>query len=93
MGDQVVWPTRDELYVFDQAVDRGAEDRRAIRFRWAKARQAAGGNLVAAGELLLIATPDKLFAFRQQGGRARRQVTPAQRPPAACPPPERPMSY
>jgi hypothetical protein len=30
-------------------------------------RGATGGNLIAAGDLLLIATPERLFGFRQEG--------------------------
>ncbi|MEX0679007.1 MAG: PQQ-binding-like beta-propeller repeat protein [Pirellulales bacterium] len=65
MGDQVVWPTNPELYVFDQdPSDRGSKPHPPILL---SERQAVGGNLVAAGGLLLIATPDKLIAFHQQG--------------------------
>jgi outer membrane protein assembly factor BamB len=65
MGDQVVWPTGGELYLLDQdAAGRGSAPRPPIAL---SERQAAGGNLVAARGLLLIATPDKLFAFHQQG--------------------------
>jgi outer membrane protein assembly factor BamB/tetratricopeptide (TPR) repeat protein len=65
MGDEVVWPTDGELYLFDQQVSpRGSKPRPPLNL---SERQAAGGNLVAGGGLLLIATPDKLFAFRQQG--------------------------
>jgi outer membrane protein assembly factor BamB len=71
MGDQVVWPTRTALYVFDQqvapraAAGNGTVERDPIVLT--EDRDATGGNLVAAGDLLLIATADKLFAFRQQG--------------------------
>ncbi len=66
MGDQVIWPTRTELYVFDQAV---SAPQAAMRdpIVLSEDREATGGNLVAAGGLLLIAAPDKLFAFHQQG--------------------------
>ena len=65
MGDQVVWPTSGELYVFDQDIAlRGSTPRPPLAL---SERKALGGNLVAAGGLLLIATPDKLFAFHQQG--------------------------
>ncbi len=71
MGDQVIWPTSGELYVFDQdALLQRPTPRDPIPL---SQRGAAGGNLVAAYGLLLIATPDKLFAFHQQG----------QAPPAA----------
>jgi outer membrane protein assembly factor BamB len=68
MGDQVVWPTRDALYVFDQEVSpRQTAPRDPIAL--ATGREATGGNLVASGPLLLIATPEKLFAFQQTGQR------------------------
>ena len=65
-GDQVVWPARDALYVFDQRVARGQTvERDPILL--AGGRGATGGNLVAAGGVLLIASGDKLFAFEQHG--------------------------
>jgi hypothetical protein len=89
MGDQVVWPTRDALYVFDQQVVAGqAVQRDPIPL--AEAREATGGNLVAADGLLLVATSDKLFAFHQTGrapGVARSRVATrgADRAPAQPP--------
>jgi outer membrane protein assembly factor BamB len=65
-GDQVVWPTRDALYVFDQAVTPGQTiERDPIRLT--ADRSATGGNLIAADGVLLVATSDKLFAFEQRG--------------------------
>ena len=64
MGDRVVWPTAGELYVFDLAGTPQGPLRDPISLT---ERGAAGGNLVAGGGLLLIATPEKLFGFRQQG--------------------------
>jgi hypothetical protein len=65
-GDQVVWPTRDSLYVFDQEVVAGrVAERDPIPL--AEMRGATGGNLVAADGLLLVAGSDKLFAFHQTG--------------------------
>lgn len=91
MGDQVIWPTRSELYVFDQAVStEQAAPRDPIMLT--EDREAMGGNLVAAGGVLLIATPDKLFAFHQQGkapaaagpgGAARKNLEGATAQPAA----------
>ncbi|MEX0979140.1 MAG: PQQ-binding-like beta-propeller repeat protein, partial [Pirellulales bacterium] len=64
MGDQVVWPTNSELFLLDQdATRRPSAPRPPISL---PERQAAGGNLVAARGLLLIATPERLFAFHQQ---------------------------
>jgi outer membrane protein assembly factor BamB len=64
MGDEVVWPTSGELYVFDQDASQPSTPRSPILL---SERQAEGGNLVAAGGLLLIAAPDKLYAFHEQG--------------------------
>jgi outer membrane protein assembly factor BamB len=75
MGDQVIWPTRDALYVFDQEV-KGPMRTLRDPIPLAEGRQSGGGNLVAAGDVLLIATADQLFAFRQTG----------REPPAAPPP-------
>ena len=65
-GDQVVWPTRDSLYVFDQQVVPGELVPRDPILLSATLG-ATGGNLVAARGMLLIAAADKLYAFRQQG--------------------------
>ena len=65
MGDQIVWPTHEALYVFDQRVPAPVETNRSPIVL--TERGATGGNLVAAGELFLIATPDRLFGFQQQG--------------------------
>ena len=83
-GDQVIWPTSDALYVFDQQATPSGLPHSPILLG---ERQAAGGNLVAAGDLLLIATPDKLFAFQQQGQPPPRRMpnvarTPDRQPPA-----------
>ena len=64
LGDEVVWPTNGELFVFHTAVSDRPPPRAPIKL---SERHAAGGNVVAAGGLLLIASPDKLFAFRQDG--------------------------
>jgi outer membrane protein assembly factor BamB len=93
MGDRVVWPTAGEIYVFDLA---GGTSRGPLRDPISLSeRGAAGGNLVAGGGLLLIATPEKLFGFRQQGepprpGNAsvvtdRRAKTPPPKPAGADP--------
>ena len=60
-GDRVYWPTRDTLYVFDQ---RTAQPRGAVDLI---ARGAAGGNLLAAGRRLLIATATELIAIGPDG--------------------------
>jgi outer membrane protein assembly factor BamB len=68
VGDQVVWPTRDALYVFDQEI---GEQPAAVAARdpipLADQRDAGGGNLVASGDVLVIAASDRLYGFRQAG--------------------------
>ena len=74
LGDRVIWPTASELYVFDLA---GGAQSGPLRDPISLSeRGAAGGNLVAGGDLLLIATPEKLFGFRQQGEPPRPESSP-----------------
>lgn len=56
-GDCVLWPAREKIYQFDQAAAKlqGVIDLALRGLR--------GGNLVAAGGRLLIATPDELVAL------------------------------
>jgi outer membrane protein assembly factor BamB len=68
-GDVVLWPTREELYVFLQnqspASDANAKPqmpRDPIRLKDYSDR-IVGGNLVAAGDYLLLATSDYIWAF------------------------------
>jgi outer membrane protein assembly factor BamB len=69
MGDVVVWPTRQELYVFlqKQSPSRDANAKPAMPrdpIRLADyVANLSGGNLSAAGDYVLLATPDKLWAF------------------------------
>ncbi len=69
VGDTVIWPTRELLYVFQQRQEtpRGTSAmpkmaRQEIRLADYDSRL-TGGNLVAAGEYLLLATADRLWAF------------------------------
>ena len=69
VGDAVVWPTRQELHVFQQrqspsvdANQKPATRREPIRLA-NYAPGLSGGNVVTAGDYLLLATPDKLWAF------------------------------
>jgi outer membrane protein assembly factor BamB len=70
VGDEVYFPTRTELHVFRQAVERpgpnGAaptvEIREPVRLDMMDP-PTSGGNLVAAAGYLLVATPRKLVAF------------------------------
>jgi outer membrane protein assembly factor BamB len=74
MGEEVIWPTRQELYHFrlEQRVVRD-ESGAARRSAWWQNTHidnllnhaATGGNLVVAKDHLLIATSDTLYAFRR----------------------------
>jgi outer membrane protein assembly factor BamB len=67
-GDCVLWPTREKIYVFDLAT---GHPKKVIDLT---PRGVAGGNLLVAGERLLIATPDELIAL---GGSAMENARPA----------------
>ncbi|MCG2684635.1 MAG: hypothetical protein L6306_13610, partial [Planctomycetales bacterium] len=56
-GRNVLWPTRDKLYIFDQ---RTAQPLKAIDLAM---RGATGGNLLTADGKLLIATDTELIAI------------------------------
>ena len=73
-GDRVYWPTREYLYVLDQAASVPTAALREDPIALSGDRGASGGNLVSAGGILLIATPTKLFGFEQRGAKA---VSPA----------------
>ncbi|MCD4727128.1 MAG: PQQ-binding-like beta-propeller repeat protein [Pirellulales bacterium] len=70
-GRNVLWPTRDKLYIFDQQT---AKPLRAIDLAM---RGAAGGNLLTADGKLLIATDTELIAINPDGGgfRSRDQIS------------------
>jgi outer membrane protein assembly factor BamB len=72
-GSDVLWPTRDKLYIFDQQT---AEPRKVVDLR---ARGASGGNLLPAGGQLLIATETELIAVGPHG----RDAPPGSAPPLA----------
>lgn len=61
-GDCVLWPTREKIYVFDQAT---GEPKKEISL---VARGTTGGNLLVAPGYLLIARSDELVALRGPGG-------------------------
>ncbi len=67
-GGCVLWPTREKIYVFDQATGR---PKKAVDLT---PRGASGGNLLVAGGRLLIATPQELIAL---GGPAVENARPA----------------
>lgn len=72
-GDKVFWPTRDELYVFEQHVEQPGQaplTRDPIPLA-SEQRQSGGGNLLISHGLLMIATNKQLFAYGQLAGRSR----------------------
>jgi outer membrane protein assembly factor BamB len=64
-GDEIWWPTRDRLVVFQTVPrwDGGRWRPRATRQYDLRVREATGGNLAVADGMLLIAGPDRLYAF------------------------------
>ena len=65
-GDQVWWPTHDEIKVFQQETHhvQGRWQPIAVKEIDLKARNVSGGNLLIVHNLLLIATGSKLTAFQ-----------------------------
>jgi outer membrane protein assembly factor BamB len=57
VGDLVYWPTRNDIRFFPQAIR--AERKREVP----DPAPVAGGNIIVAGDYLLIATPKKLIAY------------------------------
>jgi outer membrane protein assembly factor BamB len=74
---RIYWPTRDEIYVLDQRT--GQMARPPIQL---KQRGATGGNLFLQKNRLLIAGPDKLYAFELSDMSTR--LTPMENTPAAA---------
>jgi outer membrane protein assembly factor BamB len=71
VGDKVYWPTRDSILVFGQRTVRtesGVEPH-LVREIELTPRGATGGNLVVAGDVLIIAATDQLFVFDRYGKR------------------------
>jgi putative pyrroloquinoline-quinone binding quinoprotein len=73
IGDVVVWPTREDLYVFRQKQEPpdGTSPKPTMArdpIRLADYNSAlTGGNIVAAGDYVLLATADRLWAFGPHG--------------------------
>jgi outer membrane protein assembly factor BamB len=68
-GNEIYWPTRDAIYVFDQRTvktDWGWQPRLVRRIELA-ARGATGGNLLLQDGILVIAAADSLYAFNESG--------------------------
>jgi len=59
-GNKVYWPTWDKIYVFDQKANRQLEPINLA------VRKATGGNLIPAGDSLLIAGHDRITVFRPE---------------------------
>lgn len=59
MGNEVVWPTREDLYHFDIAMRQPTGIDRLYQ------QGASGGNLVVAHGYVLIAASDMLYAFKR----------------------------
>ncbi len=72
--DRVIyWPTRQEIFVFDQAIQLGKPAGGPQRYPSIFLRDPSnntsltGGNLLLAGEYLYIATSEALYAFNESG--------------------------
>lgn len=68
-GEHVYWPTRENIYVFDQSpakTERGLTAR-GIREIPLVPRGVTGGNLLIIGDKLIIAAGDKLALFGEAG--------------------------
>lgn len=59
-GDRVYWPTWDKIYVFDHKTNRQLEPINLER------RHAVGGNLIPAGDSLIIAGHDHMTVFQPE---------------------------
>jgi tetratricopeptide (TPR) repeat protein len=83
VGDIVVWPTRELLYVFqqEQAPSKDANTLPAMRrdpIRLADYGTAlGGGNIVVAGDYVLVAAADKLWAFGPKPDKQQASGSPA----------------
>ncbi|HUY37124.1 MAG TPA: PQQ-binding-like beta-propeller repeat protein [Pirellulales bacterium] len=66
-GDKVYWPTAAKIYVFDQRTGAKAQEIELTT------RDVGGGNLLFAGDTLLIATHKELFALRPHVGTGNRR--------------------
>ena len=61
-GDSVLWPTRDDLYIFDQET---ARPKKRIDLA---VRGVRGGNLLVAGGRLMVATSSELIVLGTMSG-------------------------
>ncbi|MDZ7618725.1 MAG: PQQ-binding-like beta-propeller repeat protein, partial [Patescibacteria group bacterium] len=64
-GPHVLWPTRGAIHVFDR------QTAKPVRVIDLVSLRAAGGNLLVAGDRLVIATPTELIALGAQPGPPR----------------------
>ena len=65
-GDEVYWPKRGSIDIRDQRTGRPVD---VIDLR---TRGSAGGNLLIAGDRLVVAEPDRLIVFGQESGTLQR---------------------
>ncbi|MGC3968075.1 MAG: PQQ-binding-like beta-propeller repeat protein [Pirellulales bacterium] len=84
VNGEVLWPTRTTLEVFSTA---GFERLREVEL---STRDVAGGNVIPAGDYLLIAAPDELVAFDRYGGLQQARADDETSVPAALQFPNRP---
>jgi len=73
-ADAVYWPTRDKIYVFDHAPRlAGGDQGQTVAYPQRKQtidlrlRGLSGGNLLISGDILLIASENRLVAFNATG--------------------------
>ncbi len=87
-GGRVYWPTREFLYVFNQRIPpRTHATMVRDPIALAAGRGASGGNLIPADGVLLVATANKLYGFRQPGGPADALRKASRAAGARAPPP------
>lgn len=68
-GHYVYWPTREMIFIFEQATERSSRGWEPVLVREVPLlpRGATGGNLLIADGVLLIAAADRLYAFNETG--------------------------
>ena len=62
VNDEILWPTYDELYLFDAQTAKMTQQPKNL-----SAAGARGGNLLLVNQTLLIASADRLYAFNVNG--------------------------
>lgn len=69
VGENVYWPTRESIFVFRQRTARIGRHPPIDREIALAAHGATGGNLIVAGNVLVIAAADELIVFDEYGQR------------------------